>query len=98
MSCLLSDSAGTSTFVRTVFESVVSDAPPALKVTLLRLSTVRAGPGFTCTWKVTDPVAPGASAPKSTTTTPLPAGAMEPASSPPASVRGAPFQRIVPGT
>src|SRR6266508_5107171 len=76
----------------------MTEPPSQAKVVLAWLSTIRAGPAPTCTWKVTEPVSPDVIVPAAKTTAPLPAGAMKPASSPTASVRGAPFQRSVPGT
>jgi len=98
VSRLSSDSTGTRTAVWTELDRTVSEPPAHAKTTSPRLAIVRGGPGVACTWKVTVPDAPLATGPRSTATTPPPAGTTEPASSPTASVSGVPFQRSVPGT
>ena len=97
-SVLVSVSAGTSTLVCTALEAAVSDVPDHTYVAALRLVTVRAGPESTLAWNVTVPAVPPVTDPALTTTTPFPATIKEPASSPEASVRGTPFQRIEPAT
>ena len=85
--------------MRTAFEKAVSDALPADAYRACEpLSTERAGPESTRTWKVRKPVAPVVSVPRATATTPAPAGTMPPASSPAGSVRAVPFHWSVPGT
>ena len=95
--------------MRTAFEKAVSDAAPAdANRAWERLSTERAGPESILTSKVTErgaevvlrgrPVAPVESVPRSTVTSPTPAGTIPPASSPAGSVRAVPFHLSVPGT
>ena len=85
--------------MRTAFEKAVSDAAPAdANRAWERLSTERAGPESIRTSKLTEPVAPVESVPRSTVTSPTPAGTIPPASSPAGSVRAVPFHLSVPGT
>src|SRR5712691_10132277 len=95
---LATESAGPAMSVWATFVYVVSPAPPQAYTACAWFEATRRGPGSARTWNVTVPAAPAATVPRSTHTTPFPPGRIAPASSPDASVRGLPFQRIVPGT